>query len=225
MEQPLFHVVLEGRKVGPYDRRTIVGMRIKKTLTSDHVLIDSNGAQLTVADLIGRRPRSNDFNPNRTGGFSLVQATYPASLVGVQGKGLEIPRFRGEVEARVQTEVLRIAGRYRKFIGWKEDRVKLPLQDIVHARVKSSQVDLWLRAAQGGELQRISLELFTPEAAGELADWLPNATPWPEPSGSGPASLPAALPATDHRVLWISVAAVVVVVGVVLAVLMSRRLY
>lgn len=225
MEQPLFHVVLEGRKVGPYDRRTIVGMRIRKTLTSDHVLIDSDGVQLTVADLIGRKPRSNDFNPNRTGGFSIVQATYPASLAGVQGKGLEIPKFRGEVEARVQTEVLRIAGRYRKFIGWKEDRVKLPLQDIVHARVKASQLDLWLRTAKSSELQRMSLELFTPDAAGELADWLPNATPWPEGTGSGPASLPAALPATDHRALWVSVGAVVLVVGVVLAVLMSRRVY
>ena len=30
--------MLEGRQVGPYDRRTIVGMRIKNTLTSDHLL-------------------------------------------------------------------------------------------------------------------------------------------------------------------------------------------
>lgn len=224
-QQPVFHVVLEGRKVGPYDRRTIVGMRIKKTLTSDHVLIDSDGAQLTVADLIGRRPRSNDFHPNRTGGFSTVQATYPGSLVGVQGSGMQIPRFRGEVEARVQTEVLRIAGRFRQLLGWREDRVKLPLKDIVHARVKGSQLDLWLRTGQAEGLQRISLELFTPEAAGELAEWLPAATPWPDDSGSGPASLPAPLPTLDHRVLWVSVGSVVVVVGVVLAVLMSRRMY
>lgn len=226
MEQPLFHVVLQGRKVGPYDRRTIVGMRIKKALTSDHVLVDSDGAQLTVADLIGGRPRSNDFHPNRTGGFSVVQATYPASLVSVEGKGLEIPRFHGEVEARVQTEVLRIAGRFRKLLRWKEDRVKLPLADILHARVQGSQVDLWLRTGQSAPLQRISLELFTPEAAGELADWLPAATPWPEPpSGSGRGSLPAPLPGYDHRVLWVSVASIAVVVGVVIAVLMSRRVY
>jgi hypothetical protein len=225
VEQPLFHVVLQGRQVGPYDRRTIVGMRIKKALTSDHVLIDSGGARLTVADLIGRRPRSNDFHPNRTGAFSIVQATYPASLLGVQGKGRAIPRFSGEVEVRVQTEVLRIAGRHRKLLGWKEDRVKLPLGDIVHARVKGSHLDLWLRSAKSPELQRLALELFTPEAAGELADWLPAATPWPEATGSGPASLPAALPAADHRVLWVSVASVAVVLGVVIAVLMSRRVY
>jgi len=35
VDQTIYHVLLEGRKVGPYDRRTIVGMRIKKTLTSD----------------------------------------------------------------------------------------------------------------------------------------------------------------------------------------------
>lgn len=225
MEQPLFHVVLQGRKVGPYDRRTVVGMRIKKTLTSEHVLIDSSGQQLTVADLIGRRPRSNDFNPTRTGGFSIVQAVYPASLAAVEGRGIDIPRFKGEIEARVQTEVLRLAGRFRSGLGWKEDRVKVPLKDIVHARVKASQLDLWLRVAQDRPLQRLSLELFTPEAAGELADYLPEATPWPETPGNEPESLPAAPAGPDHRMLWVSVGSIVVVVGVVLAVLIMRRIY
>src|SRR6266542_3970909 len=82
VDQTIYHVLLEGRKVGPYDRRTIVGMRIKKTLTSDHVLIGTDGSQLTVAELIGQRP-AKDFNPDRSGSFSLVQATYGASLAEV----------------------------------------------------------------------------------------------------------------------------------------------
>jgi hypothetical protein len=183
LEQPLYHVVLEGNKVGPYDRRTIVGMRIKHTLTSDHVLIGTDGTQLTVADLIGTRPRGGDFNPNRTTGLSIVQATYPASLLFVQGPGMRIPPFRGEVEARVQTDALRIAGRFRQGLGWKEDRVKLPLHDIVHARVSGSEVELGLRSG-GGALQHLGLELFTPALAGEFVGWLPEAVPWPE--GSAP---------------------------------------
>lgn len=221
-EQPLFHVVLEGRRVGPYDRRTIVGMRIRKTLSSEHVLIDDRGLELTVADLIGRRPRSNDFNPNRTGGFSIVQATYPASLVEVQGRGYEIPKFRGEIEARVQGDVLRVAGRFRKGLGWREDRVKLLLSDVAHARVSGSVVELWLRVGEGKPLQRVAFELFTPETAGELVDWLPGATPYPDLVLD---AAPADKPVQSFRMLLISVLSLVLVVGVVLAVVMGRRLY
>ncbi len=170
----MYHVLLEGRKVGPYDRRTIVGMRIKNTLTSDHVLITSDGVQLTVADIV--RNRENDFQANRTGSYSLVLGTYPASLIDAE-PGAQVPPFKGEMEARVQRDVLRLSGRFRKGVGWKEDRVKIALDAIAHARVRGSTVDLWVRG-EGPGLQRISLELFMPETAGEFVDWLPRATPW-----------------------------------------------
>jgi hypothetical protein len=224
LDQTIYHVLLEGRKVGPYDRRTIVGMRIKKTLTSDHVLIGMDGTQLTVAELIGQQASKPAFNPDRSGSFSLVQATFAAGLVEVEGKGVEIPRFKGEVEARVQGDVLRIAGRFRQGLGWKEDRVKLTLKDIVHARIKGSQVDLWLRPAEAGKaMQRVSLEMFTHEAAGELVDWLPSATPWPE-------SAEAATPhKADHRMLLMTGlglgVVVVVLVVLILVALLQRRVY
>ena len=225
MEQTIYHVLLEGRKVGPYDRRTIVGMRIKKTLTSDHVLIGTDGAQLTVAELIGQQATKPSFNPDRSGSFSLVHATFAAGLVEVEGKGVDIPRFKGEVEARVQADVLRIAGRFRQGLGWKEDRVKLALKDVAHARIKGSLVDLWLRpAAPGKPMQRVSLEMFTHEAAGELVDWLPNATPLPEPSAGAAISAKA-----DHRMLLTTGVGlgvvVVVLVVLVLVALLQRRVY
>jgi hypothetical protein len=178
LDEPLYRVVLHGRDVGPYDRRTIVGMRIKKALTSDDVLLASDGSRLTVADLLRTRPREGSFQPNKTTTYSLVQATFSACLLQVRGRGTAIPPFKGEVEARIQTDVLRIAGRFRKGFTWKEDRVKLPLKDIVHARVRNSTVDLWLKSDGARDYQRLTIELFTPEAAGEFVDWLPNATPW-----------------------------------------------
>lgn len=220
MEQPLFHVMLGGRKVGPYDRRTIVGMRIKETLTSDHVLIDSDGLQLSVADLIGRAARSNEFNPNRTGGFSIVQATYPASLAGVAGRGLEIPRFKGEVEARLQNDALRVAGRFRQGFGWKEGRVKLPLGEIIRAGTRGSRLELGL-GREGQALQRVTLELFTPDAATELASRLPSALPWPEDALAAAPRIRGG----GHYLMWVPVLGVAAVVVVVLAVLMSRRMY
>jgi hypothetical protein len=227
VQQPLFHVLLDDRKLGPYDRRTIVGMRIRKALTSEDVLVDADGLQLTVRDLIGRQPRANDFSPNRTSGYSIVQARYPASLTSVEGRGIAIPAFKGEVEARVQADVLRIAGRYRKGFGWKEDRVKLPLQDIVHARVNGTEVELGLRAGEGRPPQRVRLELFTPEVAGEFLDWLPQATPWPEPvAGAQAAALPADRPwLGTHHMLWVAMASATLVVFIIIGVLLARRLY
>jgi hypothetical protein len=221
VDQPLFHVLLEGRKVGPYDRRTIVGMRIKKTLTSDHVLIGVDGTQLTVADLIGR-PAPKPFNAERSGSFSIVHATFPASLLEVEGNGIDIPAFKGEVEARVQADVLRLAGRFRRGLGWKEDRIKIPLKDVVHARVKGTQVELWLRSAGKSALQRICLELFTPEAAGDLVEWFTSASPYSEA-----AAAPALAKAREHRGMWfagagIAAVALVVVVLVLVAVLHRR---
>jgi len=188
LEETLYHVQLEGRTVGPYDRRTIVGMRIKRALTSATVLIGVDGSRLTVADLLGKR-RPGDFSPSRSGSYSVVKATYTTAMTALKARGAGIPFFRGEMEARVQGDVLRLAGRFRQGFAWKEDRVKLPLRDIVHARVRGSLVDLWLRAGRGGrKLHRMTLELFTPESAGQFVDWLPQAKSYP--SGGGVSALP-----------------------------------
>jgi hypothetical protein len=197
-------------------------MRIKETLTSEHVLIGTDGSQLTVADLIGQQGPASSFNPDRSSSFSVVRARYTAALHEVQGPGAGIPRFRGEVEVRVQGDVLRIAGRFRRGLGWKDGRVKLALKDVVHARTRGSQVDLWLRAAKaGGAMQRICMQLFTQEAAGELVEWLPAATPWPE--------TPVPATGADHKMLWLSglglAVVVVILVVLILVLLMQRRVY
>lgn len=216
----LYHVLLQGRSMGPYDRRTIVGMCIKKALAGDTELIDSNGAQLTVADLLAERSPQNTFNGTRSGAFSfsVVQATFTAALLQVRGKGFAIPAFRGEVEARVQAGMLRVAGRYRRGLRWREDRVKLPLKAFAHARIVGSRVDLWLRpdgAAPTAAMQQLSLELFSPEAAGGLVEWMPVATPPPPGLVAAGASAPG-----GGYLVWIAVigvATVVALAGLVLA--------
>jgi len=219
VDETVYHVLLEGRTVGPYDRRTIVGMRIKKTLTSDHVLISTEGAQLTVADLIGQRP-AQPFHPERSGGFSIVQATFSASLLEVDGPGMAIPKFKDEIQARVQGDVLRLAGRFRQGLRWKEDRVKIFLKDVVHARVRGSQIELWLRNGSESPLQRVALELFTPESAGELADWLPAATPFPEPAAATGA---AASSVVSHSGLWVAALGMATAMALMLMVLVLKR--
>jgi hypothetical protein len=218
----MYHVLLEGRKVGPYDRRTVVGMRIRETLTSEHVLIGTDGSQLTVAELIGRHAPASGFNADRSSSFSVVRATFTAALLDVQGPGADIPRFKGEVEVRVQGDVLRIAGRFRRGLGWKNGRVKLVLKDVVHIRARGPQVEVWMRAArQGDAMQRVCLQLFTPEAARELAQWLPAATPPPEGASAAIGG--------GHPMVWLSglglAVLVVVLVVLILVVLLQRRVY
>ncbi|HET6829019.1 MAG TPA: hypothetical protein VFH35_10085 [Ramlibacter sp.] len=195
-------------------------MRIKQTLTGEHVLVAPDGARLSVTDLLNTRPRDNQFQPNRSGSFSLVQATYSAALVerSRSARRCVLP-FKGEIEARVQSDVLRLAGRFRQGLGWREDRVKLPLKDIVHARVRSSLVDLWMRLDGQEELACFTLELFSPEAAGEFVDWLPAATPWPQPQA---ATAKPAEQAGGNPLVWVAVVGTAVTVGGVVVLLFAR---
>lgn len=219
-QEALYHVMLEGRRIGPYDRRTIVGMRIKKTLANEHILVARDGRTQTVGDLLVQHPNKADFSPNHTGNFSVVQATYAASVVSVEGRGLRIPRFRGEVEARVQGDVLRVAGRFRRWSGWREDRVKLPLKDVLHARVRGSQADLWMRAGAGAPMQRVTLEMFSPDAADDLVERLPLATPWSADQGPVAAS---DVRLRDFAMVWAPAASLAAVILLGLGMLMYLR--
>jgi hypothetical protein len=215
LENLLYHVLHDGRRVGPYDRRTIVGMRIKKTLNSKQVLVASDGARLTVAELVRQgqaqpEPAFAASMGSSTGGrsYSVVQGIHAARLLEVEGKGYELPPFKGELEVRVQTKVLRLSGRFREGLEWREDRVKFPLHEIAHARLRGTIVDLWVRAPDhGGGLQRVSLDLLKPDAAGELAESLPHTAPWPgsEPlAGRTAATAPAV---ARQPMLWVTGAA------------------
>lgn len=221
-----YHVLHEGRRMGPYDRRTIVGLRIKKTLTSDHELEASDGSRLTVAELIGRQPSRSDFNAMRSGVYTAPRMTCSAALIDSEPGPVEILPFRGEVEVRVHPDVLRIAGPYSVGRGHKEGRVKLPLKDIAYIRHAGSRVDLWLRAGAGpaAGLQRLALDLFSEDAVRELLQGLPDALPWPEevlaslplaPGKAGNASL--------SPLLWAAVSGIVLVAGLVLLVVLRRR--
>lgn len=239
----MYHVLLGGgRRVGPYDRRTIVGMRVKKTLRSDNVLVAADGSEMTVAQLVRQEQGAEPFRASGGNGdsvgsvgsdaeagtlgaatvggsYSVIQATHTATLLEVEGKGFDIPVFKGDVEVRVQTKVLRLAGRFREGSGWKEDRVKFPQPDIAHARLRGTVVDLWVRHASARGLQRVALDLRTPEAAGELAEGLSHAAPWP---GSEPLAARPRAGSAIHPMLWAALAGTAILVAGVLVWLLAR---
>ena len=67
--------------MGPYDRRTIVGLRIKKTLSSAHQLEASDGSRLTVAELLGRPAPSEDFDSLHSGAYSSARHTCTGGFI------------------------------------------------------------------------------------------------------------------------------------------------
>jgi hypothetical protein len=228
LDNPVYHVVAEGRRLGPFDRRTIVGMRIRKTLTSKHVLVAADGGKLTVGELVRGDPpppvpEAGNSGADSTHGssYSVIQAMHTGTLLEVEGTGYEVPPFKGEVEVRVQTRALRISGRFREGLAWKEDRVKFPLQDIAHARLRGSVVELWVRTAKAGEaLQRVALDMGTREAASEVTEKLTHSAPWP---GSEPlAGRMAGGASVLHPMLWAVVVGTAVVVATVLAWVLAR---
>lgn len=163
LEETLYHVLLEGRQVGPYDKRTIVGMRMKHALANESVLIGPDGRRLTVEELV--QGRKDEFA--LTGTFSLIKARFDAKLASCDRNG-PLPRYEGELEVRVQEDILRVAS--------KDDRVKIAVKDVAHARARGQFADLWFRG-EGRDLQAASFEMASPEVAAELVRWLPGATP------------------------------------------------
>jgi hypothetical protein len=227
LENPLYYVLLEGRRVGPYDRRTILGMRVKKTLTGANVVIADDGREFTVRELVRMGAPQPGPQPERGlrhalgGSRPVLQATHSAWLVEVAGRGIAIPAFKGEIELRVHTRVLRIAGRFREALGWKEGRVKIALQDVLHARVRGSVVELGLRSG-GVPMQRLVLELFTPEDAAGFVEALPQLAPWPEDGQAVPAPPRRHAPRGPYAMAWMAVVGTVVAVGGVLAWVFTR---
>lgn len=227
MQNPVYHVLLEGRRVGPYDRRTIVGMKVKKALSSKSVLVGEDGSHTTVGELVRQALPDHGFAASSQGAAPagapsrpVVQGIHPARVLEVQGAGYTIPPFQGEVDVRVQGKVLRVSGRFRVGPDWKEERIKFPLQDIAHARLRGTIVDLWIRTPDGSGKQRVSLDLLKPEAAGELAESLPHAAPYP---GSEPlAGRTAAGARGRSSLMWASAVGAAVALGTLAAWLMLR---
>ncbi|MBA3774754.1 MAG: hypothetical protein H0X13_20320 [Ramlibacter sp.] len=86
-------------------------------------------------------------------------------------------------------------------------------------------MELWLRSGSSRQFQRISLELFTPDSAAELVRWFPAATVFPEPHLPTAGAQPRPTRASSTYSLFIALSAVALVVGLMLMVLLYRRVY
>ena len=148
-----YSLVVEGRKVGPFDRRTIVGMRVKEMVADHNVIIRSDSHQMTVAELLADRFEMADA-PVR--GLVAEEAPpaanptglWPTFIVNFGGSALRSGAFgfSGIGEMRYQGDLLRLTGRQRTgLLGKSDERVKLALRSIGSVRYKGTAVEFWLK--------------------------------------------------------------------------------
>ncbi len=152
-----YRLLLENKQVGPFDRRTIVGMRIKKLVPKDASILRSDGLLMTVAQLLA--DRSERANP-QTGQLNsdlapLPSALWPTFLVHFGGSGVRTDAlgFVGRGELRFQGDMLRLSGqrantKWGMLFGTKQDRIKIAITDIaaIDTVADERQLQLILRA-------------------------------------------------------------------------------
>jgi hypothetical protein len=181
-----YRLLLENKQVGPFDRRTIVGMRIKKLVPKDTSVLRSDGLLMTVAQLLA--DKSERANP-QTGQLNsdlapLPSALWPTFLVYFGGGGIRTGAlgFVGKGELRFQGDLLRLSGqrantKWGSLFGSKHERIKIAITDIaaIDAIANTAQLQLTLRvdhplAGGFGKNQDVVLTLDDAEAVQELIE-------------------------------------------------------
>lgn len=123
----LYYVLVDGKKLGPYDKRTITGMRVKKVLLNESQIHDEEGNFSTVIELLGHPPPPGPS----TGGMESTGAFHPRFMVQLLKPstrpyaGLSL---RGEGEVHLLPDVLRISGTVKSHMLSKGEntRVRIP---------------------------------------------------------------------------------------------------
>jgi hypothetical protein len=128
-----YRLLLQDRQIGPFDRRAIVGMRIKKIVASNVAVLRSDGLIMNVSQLMADRLEMADpvtgHLPSMPGPVSEIWPTFLVNFGGGLRPGAM--GFVGAGELRYQGDSLRLSGQRKTGIwGKKQDRVKLALVDI-----------------------------------------------------------------------------------------------
>jgi hypothetical protein len=134
------------RQLGPYDRKTIVGMRIKKLIDNNLALSRSDGHPMTVAQLLADRFEMIDAETlTRQAASPPASGIWPAFLMNCGGSLLKPGAFGfiGKGELRFQGDFLRLtANRKCGFVATRQERSKVPLTAILSASVHTKQANV-----------------------------------------------------------------------------------
>jgi hypothetical protein len=176
-----YHLLVGNKQLGPYDRRTIVGMRIKNLIDNNLQVKRSDGHDMTVAQLLADRFEMADAESlHKQATSPPASGIWPAFLIDCGGSLLKPGAlgFIGRGELRFQGDHLRItANRKAGFVSTRTERVKLLLVSISAAAADSKHSNvIVLRVKPGfpGVPEGVSpvarIKLDDAHAVGELLE-------------------------------------------------------
>lgn len=138
-----YHLLIGDRQLGPYDRRMIVGMHIKKLIDHNLPVRRSDGHQMTVAQLQADRFEMADAESLHKQAVSPpASGIWPTFLMNCGGSLMRPGAlgFIGRGELRFQGDFLRLtANRKSGFVSVRQERTKLPFTALVSASVHPKQ--------------------------------------------------------------------------------------
>jgi hypothetical protein len=190
-----YSLFVNGKSLGPYERRMIVGMRVKNIVTDDQLVFREDGLDMTVAQLL--EDRQEAARVRTTGPDALPESIMGAPSSGMWpqfnvrfGGGPMKPGalgFNGLGQVSYQGDRLKIRGNRRnKNLGMSKQEEHLPVQAISSSTVEDVFVELFLRPglsfAESAEGVPVRLECTTPQEASEMWELL-NMHPGELPHG------------------------------------------
>jgi hypothetical protein len=122
-----YYVVAEDQMLGPFDKRTITGMRVKKTLLNDSLICDSQGNYTTVIELLG-----NPLPLGRSSGGSDTSGAYhphfAVTLLKPHVRDYADLELRGDGEVRILSDVVRVAASVKRSLWGRAEpaRARVP---------------------------------------------------------------------------------------------------
>ena len=175
-----YSLFVNGKPLGPYERRMIVGMSVKKVITGENMLWRDDGVEMSVEQLIQDRDEStpasvahdhlalSTLGPPSSGMWPQFSVRYGGSAMKPGAWG-----FSGNGQVSYHGDELRFKGQRRnKNLGMSRYEESLPLSAIALAQCMACILQISLQPGlafgESNEDTLLHLEFATPQEANEL---------------------------------------------------------
>jgi hypothetical protein len=190
-----YSLFVNGRHLGPYERRMIVGMRVKKIVTDDQLVQREDGLDMTVAELLEDRleAKRHLHAPHEAGVESRLGAAssgmWPQFSVRYGGGPVKPGAlgFNGAGQISYQGDLLCFKGNRRNAnLGMSRQEERLPVGAIASSFTDGCFIEILLKPGQvinpGDQPLPVRIECVTEHEASELWELL-NMHPGDMPHG------------------------------------------
>ncbi len=193
-----YSLFVNGKSLGPFERRMIVGMRVKELIKDNQIVLREDGIELTVGQLMTDR---TEATPAAHSEFA-SSSHFSASVLGAPSSGMwpdftvrfgggpmksGALGFNGNGQLSYQGDVLRIRGNRRNAgLGMSRQEVSLPVKAISTSMVDGCVVEFFLVRGlpftESDDGSPVRLEFVSERESSELWELL-NMAPGDLPHG------------------------------------------